>query len=451
MSLPIILAIVLTAAILAWVVVYLVVRHQREAAANRMFQSDPMDAEIGREALRRVFGILADEDPAPTIVPIASTPSIPAAIPQSAPAGALPQATMAASQPSPVALGPAGAALGSAGRSAAVAPATLTKNEPDSAAPTPAPALAAAALGAASAAAISSPPLAPTPVALPAAPAAPAKGGFRLFAPDDADKAAATAASASLLPAASSPTGGPAITVPAGGAAKGPDAPRPAASGNGRRARGSQRPRFIRDSLGALLVTGGIVIVAVAILHPQLSIFQGGVSPATATAPAIGDVTFVPLPTPTPLLTPSPTVFVTPSPSPSDSPSPSPSPTLAPTPVPTPVPTPRPTPVPTPVPTATPKPTPRPTPTPTPAAPIVTSFSGTTNSGTLSVTFSGTYINGSGGTWTINFGDNTSHTGSGPVSWIHTYASAGDYFASLTVKKGSLKSTPWGPIKVTAN
>ncbi len=72
MSLPIILAIVLTAAILAWVVVYVVVRHQREVAANKMFQTDPMDAEIGREALRRVFGILADEDPAPTVTPAAA-------------------------------------------------------------------------------------------------------------------------------------------------------------------------------------------------------------------------------------------------------------------------------------------------------------------------------------------------------------------------------------------
>ena len=69
MSLPIILAIVLTAAILAWGAVYLVVRHRREVALRKMFQADPMDAEIGREALRRVFGILADEDP-PTPLPV---------------------------------------------------------------------------------------------------------------------------------------------------------------------------------------------------------------------------------------------------------------------------------------------------------------------------------------------------------------------------------------------
>ncbi|MGH2513722.1 MAG: hypothetical protein ACRDGQ_13685, partial [Candidatus Limnocylindrales bacterium] len=65
----------LTAAILVWAAVYVVVRRRREAAASQAFQSDPMDAEIGREALRRVFGILADEDPAPlnpAITPTAS-------------------------------------------------------------------------------------------------------------------------------------------------------------------------------------------------------------------------------------------------------------------------------------------------------------------------------------------------------------------------------------------
>ena len=57
MSLPIILAIVLTAAVLAWGAVYLVVRRQREAALNKMFRSDPIDAEIGRE--RRPDGHVA--------------------------------------------------------------------------------------------------------------------------------------------------------------------------------------------------------------------------------------------------------------------------------------------------------------------------------------------------------------------------------------------------------
>src|SRR5664279_128981 len=115
MSLPIILAIVLTTAILAWGAVYLVVRRQREAAANKAFQSEPMDAEIGREALRRVFGILADEDPAdhPPIARSAPT-TVTSVIPLATVPAAPPQASVAARESAPVALGPAGAALGSA-------------------------------------------------------------------------------------------------------------------------------------------------------------------------------------------------------------------------------------------------------------------------------------------------------------------------------------------------
>src|SRR5664279_5934081 len=103
MSLPIILAIVLTSAILAWGAVYLVVRRRREASLNKMFQSDPMDAEIGREALRRVFGILADEDP-PDRLPVTRPPL--ASIPPVA--SGVAQAPMAALESAPVALGPAG-------------------------------------------------------------------------------------------------------------------------------------------------------------------------------------------------------------------------------------------------------------------------------------------------------------------------------------------------------
>src|ERR1700690_659549 len=89
MSLPIILAILLTAAILAWGAVYLVVRQRREAAVRKMFQADPMDAEIGREALRRVFGILTDEDPpAAAPIAIAAAAQIPPPAPAKPPAAA---------------------------------------------------------------------------------------------------------------------------------------------------------------------------------------------------------------------------------------------------------------------------------------------------------------------------------------------------------------------------
>ena len=177
MSLPIILAIVLVVAILAWVVVYFVVRQRREAAVRRMFQSDPIDAEIGREALRRVFGILADEDP-----------------PDPAPLNRQPQLTAASAEPLPMALGPAGTALGWAGRSPAVAPASLAK-------PEPAPEIAATAAAAAAAAAAE-------PIIVPSA----RPDGFRLFAPDENE--AAAAASAPLLPKSSAITGGPGSSAP---------------------------------------------------------------------------------------------------------------------------------------------------------------------------------------------------------------------------------------------
>jgi hypothetical protein len=453
MSLPIILAIVLTTAILAWGAVYLVVRRQREAAANKAFQSDPMDEEIGREALRRVFGILADEDPADH-PPMTRTPpaSIPSVIPLALLPGTLPQASIAAREAAPVALGPAGPALGSAALSPAVAPLALSRPEPASSMPAAAVAstLAAAAAVPLVAAALkppvaaASPPVAPAQVpTVPAAqsapvPAAPARGGFRMFAPDGNDKVAAAAA-VPLLAQAGMVGSGAGLSLPVGPLPRATAPVKPSTSGGGRRgSRGNQRPRFIRDSLGALLVTGGIVIVAVAILHPQISIFAGGVSPATATAPAIGDVTFVPLATPSPSPSPSPSPTASPSPSPSDSPSPSPSLTPAPTPRPTPVPTPRRTPVPTPAPTPTPKPTAKPTPKPTPLQPIVLTFSGTPTG--LSVLFSGTYANGT--SWTINtdpgFSDNVAHTvtsGTGSLSWSYSYPNAGDWYPTLTIHK----------------
>ena len=255
---------------------------------------------------------------------------------------------IASAESPPVALGPAGVALGSAGRSAAVAPAALSKPEPAQ----PAAPIAAGAAGLAAAASIG------------AASAAPVKGGFRLFAPDDADSPIGS--SAPLLPEhALAATAVPAPVVVTHVLTEG--------GGRRRNTRGD-RPRgsFIRDRLSVVLVAGGILVVLVAVLDPHLSILSGGVLPATATAPAIARVSPTPSPSPTLAPTPSPTA----SPSPSDPPSPSLAASPDPTPVITPKPTPKPTPVPTPFPTPvpTPKPTPRPTPKPTPHAAAVRSF-----------------------------------------------------------------------------
>jgi PKD repeat protein len=404
MSLPVILAIVLTAAIIVWAAVYFVVRRRREDALTNAVQADPMDAEIGREALRRVFGILADEDPTPAgqpVAPIATAAPIASAA-----------AIMADKEPAPTALGPSAPVAPAAGVAAAAITAAA-------AAPTPpaAPVI----------------PAVPTaPVARATPPAAPAlSGGFRLFAPtDDGDPSPAGA----ILPLAAA-TAAAGLASGADSKAVTPLKPVSAAAGRGGRKSGNQRPRFIRDSLGALLVTGGIVVVAVALLRPQLSILTGGVSPATATAPAIANVTFVPIVTPSPSLAPTPSPSLTPSPSPSDSPSPTPSATPVPTPAPTPVPTPRPTPVPTPVPT--PKATPKPTPKPTAPPPIITSFTGTPGPGSDQATFSGSSINAT--SWTLTFGDgqSTGGSGGGPLGVLHTYATAGLYHVTLTVRKGT--------------
>jgi hypothetical protein len=287
MSLPIILAIVLTAAVLAWGAVYLVVRRQREAALNKMFRSDPIDAEIGREALRRVFGILADEDPAEPL---------PVTGPSVARAGVVPPASMAAQESAPLALGPGGAAPGSAARGPSVA--RSARSKPDASI-----AIAQASVLAAAAAAAAAVPVvhvALTPGAgaalTPPLPAAPSKGGFRLFAPDNND---AAAAATPLLPHSTSLTGGLDLGLPPDPAKFTPPttAPlKPAASGAGRSgSRGDGRSRFVRDSLGAVLVTAGIVFVAVAIFHPRLSILSGGVS--AATAPVISEVSFAPVAT----------------------------------------------------------------------------------------------------------------------------------------------------------
>ena len=338
MSLPIILAIVLVVAILAWVVVYFVVRQRREAAVRKMFQSDPIDAEIGREALRRVFGILADEDPAP---PQVSRP----------PQVSVPQVSMAAMERPPMALGPASS--GSAGRSPAVAPATLAR--PGSIAPggtpltmgqpainTPAQAAVAAvaavmaamqkpAAEASSASSTAFPPLAPVQ-------GPPSPGSYQLFAPDQReDGEIAAAAALPLLPIPSATVGMGSLPTSVTEPAAIPVASPATDAQAGRRGRGSgggRRRRYIRDGASALLVLVGIAVLAVAVFDPHFSILTGAVSPATATAPAIAVVSSTPSLTPSPTATPSPTP--TASPSPSFSPSPSPSPTPAPTPPPDP-------------------------------------------------------------------------------------------------------------------
>ncbi|MFI5199333.1 MAG: hypothetical protein ACHQXL_03055, partial [Candidatus Limnocylindrales bacterium] len=284
MSLPVILAIVLTAAIIIWAAVYFVVRRRREAAFTKSFQADPMDAEIGREALRRVFGILADEDPTP-----AGRPAAP--ITAAAPIAAA--AIMADKEPAPTALGPV----------APVAPVAAAAIPPAQASPQPMAdgAIAAAGITAAAASTPSPAPVIPVAAAAPLIPATPPpppvpataapapapamSGGFRLFAPNDDNDAAPAGG---ILPVAAATAG---VVAGADSKAAAPVMPVAAAAGRGGRKSGNQRPRFIRDSLGALLVTGGIVVVAVALLRPQLSILTGGVSPATATAPAFAAVT----------------------------------------------------------------------------------------------------------------------------------------------------------------
>ncbi len=418
MSLPIILAIVLTAAILAWGAVYLVVRQRREAALKRMFQADPMDAEIGREALRRVFGILADEDP-PT--PLAATrPVLP---------------SMASSESPPVALGPAGAALGSAGRSAAVAPPSLSRTDSRTDASPPAvPAVMPLPVAASLAAAAS---VEPAP--------APPKSRFRLFAPDDAD-ALSMAVATPLLAGQGAGSGNLGTHLPA------PVVPGRTTTGSAgakRRTAGAHRPRFIRDGVGAVLVVGGIVVLLVAIMDPHLSILSGGVLPATATAPAIALVSPTPVASPTFSLVPTASPSASPSSSPSFGPSPSPTPLI--TPRPTERPTPVPTPVPTPFPTATPKPTPKPTPTPLP--PVVLTFTAAPSVVVVgaTVTFNASWIRGT--SWRIDYGDLTPTSwvnGTGPITINHVYLTPGNYVARFFVRAGSQISNPGSaPVDVT--
>ena len=157
------------------------------------------------------------------------------------------------------------------------------------------------------------------------------------------------------------------------------------AAGGQMRSPGVRRTRLARNSLIALLVTGGMVVVAVVSLHPRLWLFAEGGSPFDG-APAIGEVTFAPLASENPSPATAPTAEPTPSDSllPSAAPSPTPVPTVlggVPTPRPTPAPTPVPTPVRTPVPTPapTPAPTPTPAPSPTPVVPASVTLIGSTD------------------------------------------------------------------------
>ena len=148
------------------------------------------------------------------------------------------------------------------------------------------------------------------------------------------------------------------------------------------RERVSPRLRLVRDAALAIMVVGGILLIASAIFAPR---DQGAVLGETATPGS-----------PTPSASPqgggaialiSPAVRTTPDPTPT--------PTVAPTPTPTPTaaptrrPTPRPTaaPVATTNPTPTPKPKPKPTPTPAPILdPQIRLFTANGNSGSLTVT-----------------------------------------------------------------
>ncbi len=393
MSLPIVLAIVLTAAILAWAAAYLIVRKRRAAALSRALQSNPIDAEIGREALRRVFGILADEDLAPS--PTSPTPIV-------ASPAEVPAAASADREPAPTTLAPLAAA------------AALLELQPEGA-PEPASVTPAEA----------------------GAPVVAEPAGYQLFAPADGE---VPAPARSLLPTSTAVGGRSQAFVYGEDDLATPETMAAASGGRPPGSPGGSRPRFVRDTLGALAVTGAILVLAVLLFHPQLG---GGVPPATASAPAIGDSSEAPSVAPSlaPVVTPSPSPSPTASPSPSSSPSPSPSPSPSATPIPTAVPTPKPTPRPTPVPTATPTPTPTPKPTPKPTAtpPVIQTFtvSSTSISVGASVSFSGTWLYGT--SWQIDFGDGSA-VKKGSLQGLlttHVYNAIGDFTPTLTIFNAS--------------
>ena len=294
MGLPIIIAIAVATALVGGGVIVLVAR-RRSGAAHGMSSDDPGDAEIAREAMRRVFGMLAIDDEARTGGP-------------------------AAQQPPAMPIGVPAAAASAAG------------------------------------------------------PKRPAVVAF-----DDQPELGTAAAVA----------GAPASTPLVGGARRG--------------RRRIRRPTLRVDRLGALLVAGGIAVVAVTLATSHLWMPPGGVAGLTGNPPGIAGSSFGPVaaigpspgdtpgpsqlssdgtaPTAPPLGPPGPATAPlpgqagsTPAPNPpGTTPTPRPGTTPAP-PIPTPTPAPGATPVPTPVPTPTPTPvpTPGPTPTPTPApTPVV--------------------------------------------------------------------------------
>jgi outer membrane biosynthesis protein TonB len=298
MGLPIIIAIAVATALVGGGVIVLVAR-RRSGAATGMSSDDPGDAEIAREAMRRVFGMLAIDDEARTDGP-------------------------AAQQPPAMPIGVPAAAASAAG------------------------------------------------------PKRPAVVAF-----DDQPELGTAAAMA----------GATASTPLVGGARRG--------------RRRIQRPTLRVDRLGALLVAGGIAVVAVTLATSHLWMPPGGVAGLTGNPPGIAGSSFGPVAAigPSPGDTPGPSQLTsdgtpptapplgpqgpTPAPLPGQAgatpaprppgttPTPRPGTTPAP-PIPTPTPAPGATPVPTPfpTPTPTPAPTPTPTPAPTPVVPATITLTG---------------------------------------------------------------------------
>ncbi len=196
------------------------------------------------------------------------------------------------------------------------------------------------------------------------------------------------------------------------------------------------RARLVRDTLGAAIVMGGLVIVfanALPALHPNPN---GQVLGATAT-PVFTPIIVTPAPTPSP--TPSPIALATATPGPTPTPTPalvSSTPSPSPTPAPTPKPTERPAPTPTPTAKPTPSPTPKPKPTPTPV-PVakIKSFTSTPGGAPLEVVFTLQYENST--SFEINYSDGSSESGNlggtGSQQTDHVYLAAGSYQVVLRV------------------
>ena len=217
------------------------------------------------------------------------------------------------------------------------------------------------------------------------------------------------------------------------------------------------RARVFRDTAGAALILGGLVVAFANFLptQPQGDVLSETATPAPTarviivTAPPSSSPESVasgapqPSPTQTVLVSSTPTPTPVPTPRPTLRPQPTPAPTVAPPPPP--VPTPRPTPTPKP------KPTPRPTPAPTPA--VVSFSASTTQALTLeTVTFSLDCRNTS--TFTIDYDDgghdsgNLDGSGHGSASHEFILPSDPNGYQVVATCSGSFGDATSSPINV---